>query len=297
MAPQPPELEFHIVLPTRSRRGRRFAAALTDPRRAAGPHDHVAQVARAAELAGLSGAVLPFDPGGAESFVLAGAVLRRTRYLRVTAEFHPAVATPVYAAKLSLSLARFSADRLDWKLADLDPVLARAHGDFLDGPERFRRAAEFLTIAKGVWSGGGFSFRGRHFEVLDGGFGEPPLAGHPLPRVVLSGTSPEELDLSAEHGDVHLFDPWDDIEAATERLPGLRYGVRLRIAAREDAAEAAGLDGDLTGGYEGVAAALREFARRGVTVFHLEAAPALEETYRIGEHLLPLLAKEDAGVR
>lgn len=34
-----------------------------------------------------------------------------------------------------------------------------------------------------------------------------------------------------------------------------------------------------------------------MTTFFLEAAPYLEETYRLGEHLLPLLAREDAHVR
>lgn len=302
-------VEFHITLPTRARRRRSFPEHLTDPARPvlghapADPYDHIAQVARAAELAGLSGAVVPFDPDGEESFIVAGGVLRRSRYLRVVAEFHPAIATPVYAAKLSVSLARFSGDRLDWKLGDLDPLTARAHGDFLDGPERHRRAAEFLTIAKGVWSQSGFTYEGRYFQVLEGGFasvlddGVPsPLGGRPFPRVHLAGTSPEELDLSAEHAEVHLFDPWDDIESAVERLPGLKYGVRLRVAAREDAAEARGLEGDLVGSYDNVAAGIREFVSRGITIFHLEASPHLEETYRIGEHLLPLLTKESADV-
>ncbi|MEU7003961.1 LLM class flavin-dependent oxidoreductase [Nonomuraea sp. NPDC046570] len=303
--------EFHITLPTRGDRHRGdwhpdshrpFHASVTDPR-ATGSFDHLAQVGRAAELAAFTGAVAPFDPEGEESLVVAAALLRQTRWLRLRAEFHPGIATPVYAAKISASLQRFSGDRLDWGLAvDLDPAVARAQGDFHEGADRYARAAEFLTVAKGVWREPGYTYRGRFYEVLAGGF-DAPLAGRDFPRVHLSGTSPAALELSALHGDVHVFERGDDLEAGIAALPGLAYAIRLPVLAREDDeeawADAARLGGftGLVGSYEQVAEEIRAYAGRGVTIFQLDASPYIEETYRLGEHLLPLLAKEGAHVR
>ncbi|GAA2878973.1 LLM class flavin-dependent oxidoreductase [Streptosporangium fragile] len=325
---------FVITLPAGGDGGRGprpdFPGFVTDLRRAFGPFDHLAQAGRAAEIAGFGGAFAPFDPEGEESLVVAAGLLRQSRWLRLVAGFHPGIATPVYAAKVSASLQRFSADRLDWWLdVDLDPAVARAQGDFLEGPDRYARAEEFLTVAKGVWSEEGYTYEGRFYQVLAGGFASP-LTGRRFPAVHLSGTSPEAYALSARHADVHVFDPDDDIEAAP--LPGVAYGLRLPVLARDDENEAwaaarhlwtaggetAGTLPDpdprtrlwrgfpspgrahgpgLVGSFETVAAGIRDYIDRGVGVFFLEAAPYIEETYRLGERLLPLLAKEKAHVR
>ncbi|MCG5212768.1 LLM class flavin-dependent oxidoreductase [Streptosporangium soli] len=306
----------HAVLPP----------VVSDVRRGAfGPFDHLAQVGRAAEIATFGGALAPFDAGGEESLVVAAGLLRQTRWLRVVAEFHPVIATPVYAAKISASLQRFSGDRLDWQVAvDLDRSVARSQGDFVTGANRYVRADEFLTVAKGVWHEEGYSFDGRFYHVLSGGF-QPPLSGRPFPRIHLSGTSPEALALSARHADVHVFRPEDDLEAGIAALTRGRAtaGLRVPVLARDDDEEAweaartlwirSGGEPEavpergplwtgfgsagLVGSYETVAQAIRGYLARGVTTFFLEARPHIEETYRLGERLLPLLVKEDEHAR
>ncbi|NUR89218.1 MAG: LLM class flavin-dependent oxidoreductase [Nonomuraea sp.] len=274
--------EFYVTLPLHADR---------PAQRPGDPFDQLAQVGRAAELAALTGALAPFDPEGDESLVVSAALLRQSRHLRLVAGIHPAAATPVYAAKISASLQRFSGGRLDWWLqADLPPAVARAHGDFHTGADRQVRAEEFLTVARGVWTTPGYTFRGRFFEVLDGGF-QPPLSGRPFPRVFLSG----DPDLSVHHADVHVYTHGQPVAP----LPGVELGLRVRVLAREDDHEAvrpAGFDG-LSGSYESVAAELRRYEELGVSHFFLEAEPYLEETYRLGEHLLPLLARETADAR
>ncbi|WP_131742856.1 LLM class flavin-dependent oxidoreductase [Actinomadura roseirufa] len=280
-----------------------------------GPFDHLAQAGRAAEIVGFHGALAPYDPGGEESLVVTAGLLRASRWLRGVAGLHPAAATPVYAAKVSASLQRFSAGRLDWRLAvDLDPSVARAQGDFVEGADRYARADEFLTIAKGVWGEESYTYEGRFFQVLAGGF-QAPLGSSAFPRVQLTGTSPDALELSARHADLHVFDHEDDrdggldaliaglTERAAEQGRTVEYGLTLPVLAREDTAEAAdeaarraaagAPPAALTGSYEDVAGALRGLAARGVTTFVLEAAPHIEETYRLGEHLLPLLDAPD----
>ncbi|MEV1173788.1 LLM class flavin-dependent oxidoreductase [Nonomuraea sp. NPDC049784] len=302
---------------------------------ALGPFDHLAQIGRAAETAAIGGALVPFDPAGEESLVVAAGLLRQSRHLRVVAGFHPGIATPVYAAKFSASLQRFTDNRLGWQLdVDLDPAVARSQGDFLRGADRYARAEEFLTVAKGVWHEEGYTYEGRFYQVLAGGF-QSPNSGLPFPRLYLTGTSPEALALSARHADVHLFTADQDVETGIGELAAqsaqegrpVEYGLRLPVLARDDDDEAwaearrlwdlAGGVGEglpdpdprtrlwggfgqiadsgpfgLVGSYETVAAGLRGYLDQGVTTFVLESRPHIEETYRLGERLLPLFAKE-----
>ena len=255
-------------------------------------------VAHAARLTGLDGLYVPFDPAGLESLVVAGGLLREAAPLEVTAEFHPAIASPVYAAKLTVSAQRFAASRLNWRLAvDLDPATARAHGDFLQEKDRYARAAEFLTVARGVWETRGYSHEGTFYQVLGGGF-PVSRSGPRFPRIYLSGTSAAALALSQAHADVHIFTPGEDRGL---RPAGVTVGLALPVLAREDDAEAAfaarraGFDarpGAVTGSYERVAGALAEYAGQGIGEFFLRTPDPVTDGYLVGQHVLPLLQKE-----
>jgi alkanesulfonate monooxygenase len=266
-----------VRVPTRAAERVVFPDFVTDIRPpTSDPEHHL--VARAAELAGLDGALVPFDPYGHESLVVGAALLRDSRRIQVIAEFHPGIATPVYAAKLSASLQRYADGRLGWSLAvELDPIVARAQGDFLTGPARYARADEFLTVAKGVWNRRGYSYEGDHFQVLDGGLPES-RAPYPFPRVYLSGTSPEALELSARHADVHVLDLGEDPAVVPDGVTAaLRLPVRLGEA---DDAETE------------LAEEIRSHRDRGISEFFLEPAAPLADTYRLGQRVLPLLEKE-----
>lgn len=270
---------FHVVVPTRVPERSALPGFVTDVRPPArGPEHRL--TARAAELGGLDGAFVPFDPDGHDSLILTPALLRDSRHLQVTAEFHPGTATPVYAAKLSASLQRYAAGRLAWRLVvDLPPAVARAHGDFLEGPARYARADEFLTIAKGVWNQRGYSREGEYFQVKDGGL-PPSRVPSPFPRVYLSGTSPEALDLSARHADAHLLDPDGDVSLVPD---GVDAALRLpfHLASEGDDLELA-----------------RAIARRreeGVSEFFLDPADPVADAYRLAQRVLPLVEKEEAG--
>ncbi|WP_040819844.1 LLM class flavin-dependent oxidoreductase [Nocardia jiangxiensis] len=222
-----------------------------------GPFDDLHQVIDAAELAGLDGVLAPYDPLGEESWIVAGGALRATRHTRVIVEFQPAFGTPVYASKMSATLQRLSGGRLGWRLAvDTDAEDGRSRGDRVTGDDRYTRAAEFLTVARGVWNsepvpgagfrGTGVEFAGEYFDVIDGGF-RGVLSGLPFPEVHLTGTSAAALDLSARHGDVHLFTETPDgparalgaLRARTaETGRTVRAGLELPIIARETEDEA-----------------------------------------------------------
>jgi hypothetical protein len=146
----------HIVLPaaTGAPAPARLPAHLTDLRPP--PESTALALARAADLAGLAGVLVPFDPDGPESLVTAAALLRATRYVQIVAGIHSGIATPQYTAKLSASLQRFSGGRLGWHLD-------------ADDPDRER----FVAVAREFW----------HSPT-----GLPkPLSDNPFPAVYVGG--------------------------------------------------------------------------------------------------------------
>lgn len=261
--------------------------------------DYLSQVARAAEVAGFDGVHLPHEPDGEDPLIIAPVLARKARRLTILPELHAAFATPVYAAKLAVTFQRFSGGLLAWKLVGVDGGPLRAYGDTLAGDDRVARAEEFLDIARGVWAGAPFSYEGRFYVVSDGGLADP-LLGWPFPEVHLTGESARALALSARHADVHLFRDTriDVLPSRIERLRAVtdrpvRIGVQLSVVARETEAEAidaAGPGGaDLVGSYPAVADRIRAYEQTGVERFVLAARPSLEEAYRFGERVLPLL--------
>lgn len=74
-------------------------------------------------------------------------------------------------------------------------------------------------MARGVHGTRPFSFKGRFFEVEDGGF-EEPLNRVAFPKVFLRGDSEEAIGLSARGADVHLLDaaPIEALRHAIEAI-------------------------------------------------------------------------------
>jgi alkanesulfonate monooxygenase len=266
--------------------------------------DYLAQIARAAELAGFDGLSIPDDAAGESSWIVAGAIAREVRRPKLVIDFSPGLGSAVYAAKQAVTFQRYSNNRLGWALVSAaDSTTRRALGDFVDDADVNARLEEFLTVSKGVARQADFTFKGRFFEVLNGGFGGP-LSGLDLPEITLSGDSYEALALSAKHADVHVFGLGTyDLEerAATLKAQAAEHGrtvkiaVKARVFTHDDAARArtdaerAGFSDDadtLAGDFAGVAS---ELARLGADRFILFAPNSLETAYRVGEHVLPLI--------
>lgn len=308
-----------------------FGAGVSDPRGAGFNYfDYLHQVARAAELSGFDALRIPNDLEGDDSWIVAGYLARGTRRLKLIAEFDASWGSAVYAAKNAVTFQRASGGRFAWQIGQgADAQTRHRNGDSVSDPEVLARIDEFLTVARGVQTTAPYSFKGRYFEVQDGGF-RGPLAGHALPPVYLSGATREAWRLSARQADVHVLDaaPIEQLQPAIDSLRRLAeeqgrtlsLGLRIDLLARESDAEAlldaarywqqtdpaaqapnaAGLwpalkggrsdaAGTLVGSYEQVVDQLAAYGASGISSFLLGAVPHLEEAYRIGEHVLPAL--------
>ncbi len=283
---------------------------MTDPRGSKFNYfDYLHQVARAVDLLEFDGLRIPDDPDGDEPWIVAGYVGRYTHRLKLVTEFEASRGSAVYAAKNAVSFQRFTGERFAWQIrAGEDETRRRGQGDAVAHRDQLARIEEFVTLARGVISNENYDFKGRFFEVLNGGF-RGPLAGHRVPEVYLSGSGDAALRLSARIADVHVFDaaPVEPLARAIERLRALaaesqravRVGLQLSVLAREDSAEAirdarrhgghAEEDAVLVGSYSDVAERLLAYENHGVHAFLLSGAPHFEEAYRFGENVLPLV--------
>ncbi|HEY5282873.1 MAG TPA: LLM class flavin-dependent oxidoreductase, partial [Polyangia bacterium] len=222
---------------------------VSDPRGARFNYfDHLHQIARAAELSGFDGVNIQHDPRGDESWVIAGYLVRGTRRLKLVTEFEASWGSSVYAAKNAATFQRYSAGRFAWHVqAGAASRQRRRNADSVPDEDVLPRIGEFLRVARGVLTQAPFSFKGRFFEVQNGGF-KDGLDHQPVPQVYWSGTSRAALELSAEHADVHILSPAPLVELsqtvqtlkqlAGQRTRSLRYGLRLDLLARETDVEA-----------------------------------------------------------
>jgi alkanesulfonate monooxygenase len=262
--------EFIWQLPTRadgrlghaqpSRRGERepgagspYSEGVSDPRGSRFNFiDHIQQIARAADLTGFDGVQIQHDVEGDESWIVAGAIARGTRHVRLITEFEASRGSAVYAAKNAASYQRYTGGRFAWQISTQpDALLRRRQADPLPDGDQLARIDEFLSVARGVLTTSPYNFKGRFFEVQDGGF-KGPLSQQVVPQIYLSGDTEEALALSARQADVHVLPAQApaDVAAAIARLktlaaqPGrqasgeLRIGLRIDIFARESEDEA-----------------------------------------------------------
>jgi alkanesulfonate monooxygenase len=330
--------------------------------------DHLAQIARAAEINGFHGALVPAFRHSEEPWMISAALARETRHLHFLIAIQPWFIHPGYAAQMAASLQRISGGRVEWNVITGGGGSAqRAYGDFIDHDSRYARTDEFLDAVKGFWKGFPFDFEGKHYRFEKGGL-EPPLNEAPLPKLYLAGGSDAALRVSSKHAAYHLIwseplqgvrETYEKVQraaAAAGRTDELKFAMRVDIFARETEEQAwaelrrlyesvspdnptlirllngggafgdsesvgaqrqaawrksgargfddltlepnywsgmsllrGGPGGVIVGSYEQAAERLAQYVDAGVSSFILASNPHLEEAYRVGEEVLPLV--------
>ncbi|GII60225.1 alkanesulfonate monooxygenase [Sphaerisporangium krabiense] len=325
--------------------------------------EHMADVARASEVSGFVGGLLPSFPFTDDPWATAAALARETTTYRFMIAYQPGFLHPVQAARMSATLQRATGGRLVYNIISGGGGPAQLWwGDRVDHDDRYARTSEFLDVLKGVWNGGPFDYEGRFYRVEGAGLPEP-LARQPFPEIYFSGSSKAAIEAAGRHADYYLswLEPFPDLAAkfaqVREHSAALgtapKFAVRIDVLAREteeaawdeirrgwehvDPSALASADGDsvgwlrsqsfvswpvrhhrelevspnvwggfhllrggpafgLVGSYAQVAERLDELIGLGVGAFILAGVPHLEEAYRVGEEVLPLLKGHDVRV-
>jgi len=287
----------------------RWSQHLSDPRGLASKRQaYYAQIARAAAMSAFDGLYIRYRPESDDSQILAATLALHVPDLTLIPEFPASVGSAVYAVKEAVSFQRSTRGRLGWAIAPDRSITERAaEGDYVAEDDLLARLDEFLTVARGVHGQTGFTFKGRFFEVQNGGFA-PPLDREAFPPVILQGTSEDTLALSARLGDIHSFEPAapaafqhladQQRRRAAEHGREQAFAVRLDVTSRDTPQEAtqAGAKG-LAGSHEQVADTLADYVAAGAAHLILSGSPSLEEAYRIGAHVLPRLRARLGGDR
>ncbi|MEB3843185.1 LLM class flavin-dependent oxidoreductase [Pseudomonas guariconensis] len=202
--------------------------------------DYIAQVAKAAELAGFEGALLPTGP---EPWIAAAALARETRRIKFLVAFQATWTLPAYAAQQAAILQNLSHGRLEWNIiTGGNPASQRANGDFLEHDKRYQRTGEFLDIIEGLWRNEQFNYQGDIYQLENGAL-PPGLKHERKPSIYFSGFSDAALDVAARHADVYLnwAEPVDKLKPHLDRVRELadkqgrqvRFGIRIDLFARE----------------------------------------------------------------
>lgn len=257
-------LKFHWYLPTHG-----DTATIADNRGSAAARtashlepslENLTALVRTAEDYGFEAALTPTGSHCEDSWLATAALAQHSRRLKFLVAFRPGVLSPTLAAQQVSTYQRFTGNRLAINIVtggDDDEM--RRYGDGIDKSARYRRTAEFLTVVRGAWGNPEFSYRGEFYDIDKARLAYPVET---VPTVYFGGSSPEAIEVAADHADVYLT--WGEppaqvaekIErvraAAARRGRTLRFGLRLHTVARPTEEQAwrradeliAGLSGD-----------------------------------------------------
>jgi len=329
--------------------------------------DYLAEIARAAEISGFQGGLIPSFPSTDEPWVISSFLARETKTFRFMIPFQPGFLNPVVAARQTASLQRATGGRALYNIITGGGGPQQLWwGDSVPHDDRYTRTTEFLDIVRGVWRGGPFSYQGKFYQVEDAGLPDP-LSEEEFPEIYFSGSSDAALASASKHADFYLswLEPFDALRdkfaRVKERTDALgrkiKTAVRVDILARPTEEEAweeirkgfenvdpahlarfqgtgersesvgaarqrefrpaainsykdlitapniwsgfsllrGGQTQGIVGSYEQVAERLDDLVRLGADAFILASTPHLEEAYRVGEEVLPLVRGRPSG--
>lgn len=265
----PSQMKVHWFLPTGGDSRELAPSRPTDHQR--GPdHDHLLQVALAADRLGFEGMLTPTGSYCEDAWIATASLLGRTERVKFLVAFRPGFLSPTLAAQMASTYQRMSGGRLLLNVVTgAEPAELARFGEWADKETRYERAGEFMHILRRSWLPEPFSFEGRHYHVEGATTREVP---DPQPTIYFGGASPAAERVAAEHVDVYLAwgEPPDMVAERINRVGALaaghdrqlQFGIRFHVIARPTADEAWAVAERLIAGLdpEQVAAAQADFS-------------------------------------
>jgi alkanesulfonate monooxygenase len=212
--------------------------------------NYIIDTIRTAEKAGFEIVLVPTsfknslfaeDAPRAESIVATSVLAAMTKKIRLLLAFKTGEIHPALFAKMCADIDQISNGRLAINVTSGGGSIEAQYGETLDHDSRYERTLESVKLWKLLWTQARTTFRGKYMNVENAVLEPKPIqkAGPPLYFV---GTSEIARTISAEHGDVHLFQGdtparikvnIDDFKGRASRFNRtLRYAVRLQVVVR-----------------------------------------------------------------
>lgn len=238
--------------------------------------EYLTQVAQTVDRLGFHAVLTPTGGHCEDAWLVTSALIAATKNLKFLVAFRPGAVAPVLSAQMVSTFQRLSGGRaLLNVVVGGDDAEQRAYGDTLGKDARYRRAQQFLEIARAVGDGKPVAVDSDFYTVdrpSGAGFGGyAPVA---LPDVYLGGSSPAAIDVAAAEADVFLTwgEPPAQVaekidvvkKAARARGREIRGGIRLHVITRETAEEAWAVAENLIAGLDDELIARRQKALRSI---------------------------------
>ncbi len=238
--------------------------------------EYLTAIAQTVDRLGFHAVLTPTGGHCEDAWLVTAALIAATENLKFLVAFRPGAVAPVLSAQMVSTFQRLSAGRaLLNVVVGGDDVEQRSYGDTLGKDDRYRRAGEFLEIARAVGDGKPVSTDTEFYTVdrpSGAGFG-----GHspvPLPDVYLGGSSSAAIEVAAQHADVYLTwgEPPAEVadkivtvkKAAHAKGRTIRGGIRLHVITRDTATEAWAVANSLIAGLDDELIARRQQALRSL---------------------------------
>ncbi|MGB2693613.1 MAG: LLM class flavin-dependent oxidoreductase [Dehalococcoidia bacterium] len=211
--------------------------------------DYLVDVAKAAEDAGFTFALVPVGTTCHDAWLSSAVVAGRTEKLKFLVAMRPGFVSPTLAAKMSNTLDQLTEGRVLVNVVTGGyPAELAADGDFLDHDERYARTQEFMQVVRKAWTERQrWNFEGRYYRV-EGGNVHPRPYQQPYPPFYFGGASDAAKHVGVEEADVYLL--WGEtVSMVEERIADLRaragaigrtlrFGMRMHVVVRETEEEA-----------------------------------------------------------
>lgn len=219
----------------------------TEKGRRAVDYDYLAQIARAVDHLGYTGALLATGGGEHDAWVLGASLIPVTKRMKFIIAVHPGIVAPLMLAQKAATFDQFSDGRLILNMVTGEKHQMPPYGIELDHDDRYALTDEYWGIWRRLMSGEVVDFDGKHVK-LRGAQLKLPAIQKPYPKLFFGGSSEPALNVAARHADTYLT--WGEpppqaaekVRAVRERAKALgrtvKFGIRLNIIVRETTEEA-----------------------------------------------------------
>lgn len=213
--------------------------------------EHFVAVARAAEAAGFSYALVPVQTYCYEAWVTCSMISAKTEHLTMLVAARPGYIQPATMAKMISTFDQLSGGRIYINLiAGPGGAEEAAEGLFYGHDDRYAVMDETVTLMKRLWTERDpVEFDGDFFRVEHGAI-RPFTLQKPHPPFYLGGISPAAMEICGKHADVYLawLDTPEQIAglyrrakesaASFGRANALELGLRAQVIVRDTEEEA-----------------------------------------------------------